>query len=45
MSIAIRGTVVYFVIADLAKVDPMYEYSLQYVKRLFNLSLEKSKPK
>lgn len=32
----------YFVIADLAGIDPMYQYSLAYVKRLFNTAIEKS---
>lgn len=35
----------YFVIADLAGIDPMYQYSLAYVKRLFNSAIEKSPPK
>ena len=34
--VATRGSTVYFVIADLAKIDPMYEYSLQFYIRLFN---------
>ncbi len=32
----------YFVIADLAGIDPMYQYSLAYVKKLFNSAIEKS---
>ena len=32
---ATRGALLYFVIADLAAVDPMYQYSLDYFKRLF----------
>lgn len=40
---AIRGSILYFVIADLAGIDPMYQYSLGYVKRLFNQAIEKSK--
>ena len=35
-SVATRGSILYFVIADLAGIDPMYQYSLSYVKRLFN---------
>ena len=27
---ATRGSVMYFVVADLAEVDPMYQYSLKY---------------
>lgn len=38
-----RGSILYFVIADLAGIDPMYQYSLAYVKRLFNSAIEKSK--
>ena len=41
-SVARRGSVLYFVIADLAIIDPMYQYSLAYVKRLFNTAIEKS---
>ena len=44
-SVAIRGSILYFVIADLAGIDPMYQYSLGYVKRLFNSSIEKSDPR
>ncbi len=32
---AIRGTVLYFVISDLALIDPMYQFSLSYFKKLF----------
>ena len=35
-TVATRGSILYFVIADLALIDPMYQYSLIYVKRLFN---------
>lgn len=28
--VAIRGSILYFVIADLALVDPMYQFSLAY---------------
>jgi dynein heavy chain len=42
-SVAIRGSILYFVIADLAVIDPMYQYSLAYVKRLFNTAIEKTK--
>lgn len=33
--ISIRGTVLYFVISDLALIDPMYQFSLAYFKKLF----------
>lgn len=42
-TVAVRGSILYFVIADLAGIDPMYQYSLVYVKRLFNSAIEKSK--
>lgn len=41
-SISERGSVLYFVIADLAGIDPMYQYSLTYVKKLFNRSIAQS---
>ena len=34
--VSIRGSILFFVIKDLSIIDPMYQYSLQYVKRLFN---------
>jgi len=39
--VARRGSVLYFVIADLALIDPMYQYSLEFFGRLFNRRLEK----
>ena len=41
-SVAKRGSVLFFVIADLALVDPMYQYSLPYFTRLFGQSLEEA---
>lgn len=35
--VATRGSIIYFVIAQLAFIDPMYQYSLQYYKELFQL--------
>ena len=34
--VAIRGVILYFVITDLAVIDPMYQYSLTYYSKLFN---------
>mmetsp|Transcript_43960 Transcript_43960/g.42547 ORF Transcript_43960/g.42547 Transcript_43960/m.42547 type:complete len:222 (+) Transcript_43960:1-666(+) len=42
-SVAVRGSILYFVIADLAGISSMYQYSLVYVKRLFNNAIERSK--
>lgn len=44
-SIATRGSVLYFVVANLAWVDPMYQYSLQYYKDLFQQRLQKTEKK
>jgi len=41
-SIAARGSVLYFVIADLSMIDPMYQYSLEFFAKLFNRRLEMS---
>lgn len=32
--VATRGSVMYFVVASLAEVDPMYQYSLKYFKQV-----------
>ena len=36
LSVATRGSIIYFVIADLGGVDPMYQYSLAYYAALFS---------
>ena len=41
-SVARRGSVLYFVVADLALVDPMYQYSLDFFTKLFNRRLDKA---
>jgi dynein heavy chain len=41
--VSIRGSILYFVITDLAIIDPMYQYSLGYVKKLFNDAIKDSK--
>lgn len=33
--VAIRASILYFTIADLALIDPMYQYSLVYFSYLF----------
>lgn len=42
--VSVRGAILYFVIKDLNLVDPMYQYSLQYIKRLFRGAMEKTEP-
>ncbi|GLE05887.1 hypothetical protein PINS_up015068 [Pythium insidiosum] len=41
-SVATRGALLFFVIADLAHVDAMYQYSLEYFRRLFITSVEEA---
>lgn len=41
--VSIRGSILYFVITDLAIIDPMYQYSLSYVKKLFNDAIKDSR--
>ncbi|KAM6202366.1 dynein axonemal heavy chain 6 [Rhynchocyon petersi] len=38
--VATQGSVMYFVIASLSEIDPMYQYSLKYFKQLFNTTIE-----
>lgn len=33
-SVATRGSVLYFVVAQLAEIDPMYQYSLKYFNQV-----------
>jgi len=40
--VATRGSVLYFVIANLSLINDMYQYSLEFFTRLFKLRLEKS---
>lgn len=42
LEVATRGSIIYFVIADLATVDPMYQYSLAYYKQLFQRCIDDS---
>jgi dynein heavy chain len=40
--VAKRGSVLYFAIADLALIDPMYQYSLEFFQKLFKRRMEVS---
>ena len=42
--VPVRGSILYFVIVDMAQVDPMYQHSLTYFGRLFNHCLDSSPP-
>ena len=37
-----RGAAMYFVVASIGEVDPMYQFSLKYFKQLFNSTIETS---
>ncbi|XP_065162410.1 dynein axonemal heavy chain 6 isoform X2 [Atheta coriaria] len=39
-SVATRGSILYFVVAQLADIDPMYQYSLKYFNQVFNSVIE-----
>lgn len=39
---ATRGSILYFVIADLSLISPMYQFSLSYFSRLFSYCIDKS---
>jgi len=41
-TVAKRGSILYFVIADLALIDPMYQYSLQYFIALYQKRVSES---
>ncbi|KAJ2954382.1 hypothetical protein O0L34_g2646 [Tuta absoluta] len=41
-TVATRGSVLYFAVAQLADIDPMYQFSLKYFNYLFNTIIEKS---
>ena len=43
--VAARGSIIYFVVASLALVDPMYQYSLQFYKDLVVQRLQKTEKK
>lgn len=40
--VALRGSLLYFVISDLSNIDPMYQNSLTYFNRLINRCLDES---
>lgn len=42
--VAKRGSILYFVIASLPAIDPMYQFSLQYFSKLFVLVIQSAAP-
>jgi len=41
-TVAVRGSIIYFVIADMSRINDMYQNSLQFVKVLFNKAIDAS---
>lgn len=39
-SVATRGAILFFIIKDLSLIDTMYQYSLQYIEKIFHISME-----
>merc|ERR1719162_1945166 len=37
--VATRASILYFVVADMGRIDPMYQYSLEYFVSLFQAVL------
>lgn len=40
--VSLRGSILYFVVKDLSLIDPMYQYSLQYIMKLFEWTIQSS---
>jgi len=40
--VSVRGSIIFFVIADMGLIDEMYQYSLAYFKNLFELCIRQS---
>jgi dynein heavy chain len=38
--VAVRGSIIYFCIADLSLIDPMYQYSLGFISNLYSSCIE-----
>lgn len=43
-SVAFRASILFFCIIDLANIDPMYQYSLQWFVNLFKMAVENALP-
>ena len=41
-SVSKIGSILFFVIKDLGLIDPMYQYSLQYIQRLFRAAMDQT---
>jgi len=43
INVAIRGSILYFILTDLSLIDPMYQFSLERINKLFCSVIEKEK--
>jgi len=41
-SVSQLASIIFFVIQDLALIDSMYQYSLQYIRKLFIFAIERT---
>jgi dynein heavy chain len=39
MPVAVRASILYFVVADMGNIDPMYQWSLEYFSQLFRMRM------
>jgi dynein heavy chain len=39
-AVATRGAILFFIIKDLSLIDNMYQYSLQYIEKIFHISMD-----
>lgn len=39
-SVSARGSILYFAVASLSSIDPMYQNSLEYVKKIFTETIK-----
>jgi dynein heavy chain len=37
---AVRGSIIYFVVDEISRIDPMYQYSLNFIKKLFTTAIK-----
>lgn len=40
--VATRGSILFFIIKDLALIDNMYQYSLQYIEKILKISMDQA---
>jgi len=40
--VATRGSILFFIIKDLALIDNMYQYSLQYMEKILHVAMDQA---